>query len=77
MLVLAYALYQAKGCGRNQAVGLWSVAGIADGAIDPCTVFVNGIPASPITTMGPETDEISLPGKNPAQAKSAVASTSS
>jgi diguanylate cyclase (GGDEF)-like protein len=78
VLVLAdYALYQAKGCGRNQAVGLRSVGGIGDGATDPCTVFVNGIPASPITTIGPETGEISSPGKNPVQAKSAVASTSS
>jgi diguanylate cyclase (GGDEF)-like protein len=78
VLVLAdYALYQAKGCGRNQAVGLRSVSGIADGATDPCTVFVNGIPASPMTKTGPETGEISSPGNNPAQAKSAAASTSS
>jgi diguanylate cyclase (GGDEF)-like protein len=78
VLVLAdYALYQAKGCGRNQAVGLRSVGGIADRATDPCTVFVNGIPASPITTTGPETEAISESGKNPAQAKSAVASASS
>jgi diguanylate cyclase (GGDEF)-like protein len=78
VLVLAdYALYQAKGCGRNQAVGLRPAGGTADGAADPCTVFVNGIPASPITTTGPQREEISAPGDNPAQAKSAAASTSS
>jgi diguanylate cyclase (GGDEF)-like protein len=78
VLVLAdYALYQAKGCGRNQAVGLRPAGGTADGAADPCTVFVNGIPASPITATGPQTEEISAPGDNPAQAKSAAASTSS
>lgn len=76
-LVLAdYALYQAKGSGRNRAVGLRCVDEIAGGAADPCTVFVNGIPASPMTTSGPETEEISASGNNPAQAKSAAASTS-
>jgi diguanylate cyclase (GGDEF) domain len=78
VLVLAdYALYQAKGCGRNQAVGLRSAGGITDGTTDPRTVFVNGIPATPITTTGPEADGISAPGNNTAQAKSAAAATSS
>ena len=78
VLVLAdYALYLAKGHGRNQAVGLSPAGGTADGAPDPSTVFVNGIPASPITTTGPRTEEISPPGNTPVQAKSAVASTSS
>ncbi len=54
VLVLAdYALYQAKGTGRNRAVGLLPAGqSIRDDAPAP-PIYINGIPASPVTTLGP------------------------
>ena len=54
VLVLAdYALYQAKGSGRNRAVGLMPPGEtVRDGAVAP-TIYINGIPTSPVTTLGP------------------------
>lgn len=53
VLVLAdYALYQAKGSGRNRAVGLLPAGNVHDvTAVSP--IYINGIPASPVTTLGP------------------------
>jgi len=48
LLLADYALYQAKGGGRNRGVGLLPPKG--QGAE---TLFINGIPATPVTTMGP------------------------
>jgi diguanylate cyclase (GGDEF)-like protein len=75
VLMLAdYALYQAKGSGRNRAVGFLSVGenvrcGTAAPAID-----IDGIPASPVTTLGPQRDEASSTASAATPAKSAAAS---
>jgi diguanylate cyclase (GGDEF)-like protein len=58
VLVLAdYALYQAKGCGRNRAIGLLPPGKTADPAASP--IFVNGIPAAPATILGPAREQAS------------------
>lgn len=57
VLVLAdYALYQAKGSGRNRAVGLLPPGEtVRDNQAGP-TIYINGIPTSPVTTLGPSQD---------------------
>jgi predicted signal transduction protein with EAL and GGDEF domain len=52
VLVLAdYALYQAKGSGRNRAVGLLPAGEtVRDGTV-AATIYIDGIPASPVTTL--------------------------
>ena len=58
VLVLAdYALYQAKGCGRNRAIGLLPPSKTANTASSP--IFVNGIPAAPVTILGPAREQAS------------------
>ncbi len=60
VLVLAdYALYQAKGAGRNRAVGLLP-AGQSLHPADPAAppIYINGIPASPVTTFGPGYEQV-------------------
>jgi diguanylate cyclase (GGDEF)-like protein len=63
ILVLAdFALYQAKGSGRNRAVGLLPAGEtVRAGTVAP-TIYINGIPASPVTTPGPALEPISAPG---------------
>jgi hypothetical protein len=55
VLVLAdYALYQAKGTGRNRAIGLLPPGRSmhhSEAAASP--IYINGIPASPVATLGP------------------------
>jgi diguanylate cyclase (GGDEF)-like protein len=53
VLVLAdFALYQAKGSGRNRAVGLLPAGQtVRAGTVAP-TIYIDGIPASPVTTLG-------------------------
>jgi hypothetical protein len=59
-VVLAdYALYQAKGAGKNRAVGLMAAGETVRAAIAAPTIYVDGIPASPVTTLGPQTGVIS------------------
>ena len=54
VLVLAdYALYQAKGSGRNRSVGLLPAGETVRGGTIASTIYINGIPASPVTTIGP------------------------
>ena len=54
VLVLAdYALYQAKGSGRNRAVGLLPAGKTVRGGTVASTIYINGIPAAPVTTLGP------------------------
>jgi diguanylate cyclase (GGDEF)-like protein len=54
VLVLAdYALYQAKGSGRNRAVGLLPAGETVRGGTVAATIYIDGIPASPVTTLGP------------------------
>ncbi len=58
VLVLAdYALYQAKASGRNRAVGVLSAGETARGGTIASTVYIDGIPAFPVTTLRPQVDE--------------------
>lgn len=58
VLVLAdYALYQAKGAGRNRAVGLRPAGQSAHNGSGTPPIYINGIPASPITTLGPGSEQ--------------------
>ncbi len=77
ILVLAdYALYQAKGEGRNRAVGLLPEGEtVRDGTLAP-TIYINGIAASPVTTPGPCLEEISAINPSPTAHKTATASAS-
>jgi diguanylate cyclase (GGDEF)-like protein len=75
VLMLAdYALYQAKGSGRNLAVGLLPPGKTVRGGTVAPTVFINGIPASAVTTPGPRIEEVSAPGQATTPAKTAAAS---
>jgi diguanylate cyclase (GGDEF)-like protein len=72
LLLADFALYQAKGSGRNCAVGLLAAGEtVRGGAIAP-TIYINGIPTSPVTTKGPEI-EISADGHTPDKSASAFA----
>ena len=75
VLVLAdFALYQAKGSGRNRAVGLLPAGQtVRAGTVAP-TIYINGIPASPVTTPGPLLDDSSAPDQNTTPASTAAAS---
>jgi len=71
VLALAdHALYQAKGSGRNRAVGLLPEGETVRGGSIVPPIFINGIPASPVTTPGPLVEAISEPDQSrmPAQA---------
>lgn len=75
VLVLAdYALYQAKGSGRNIAVGLLPEGETVRGGTVAPTIYINGIPASPVTTPGPQIEEISATRQVTTAAKTAAAS---
>ncbi len=71
-----YALYQAKGSGRNRAVGLLPEGETVRGENAGATIFINGIPASPIITLGPRLEEISAPSQIPTPIPSRTASAS-
>jgi len=75
VLVLAdFALYQAKGTGRNRAVGLLPAGQtVRAGTVAP-TIYINGIPASPVTTSGPPLEEVSAPEPATTPANSVAAS---
>ena len=48
-----YALYQAKGSGRNRAVGLLPEGEtVSGGTVEPA-IHIDGISASPVITTGP------------------------
>jgi diguanylate cyclase (GGDEF)-like protein len=78
VLVLAdYALYQAKGTGRNRAVGLLPAGQtVAAGTVAPA-IYIDGIPASPVTTAGPQVEELSAPDQPTSPARTAVAAATS
>jgi diguanylate cyclase (GGDEF)-like protein len=64
VLVLAdYALYQAKGAGRNRAVGLRPAGQSMHDAAAAPPIYINGIPASPITTLGPGFEQAAAAAK--------------
>jgi hypothetical protein len=69
-----YALYQAKGSGRNLAVGLLPAGKTVRGGTVAATVYINGIPASPVTTAGPRIEVGSAPDQATTPAKTAAAS---
>jgi len=71
-----YALYQAKGWGRNRAVGLLPEGKTVRGGTVAPAIFINGIPSSPVTTLGPQIGEISAPSSS-TPAKTAAASATS
>ncbi len=74
VLLADYALYQAKGSGRNCAVGLLPAGEtVRAGPVAP-VIYINGIPATPVTTPGPQIEEISAAGQ---PAKGAAASATS
>ncbi len=77
VLVLAdYALYQAKGSGKNRAVGLLPAGETVRGGTVAPPIYINGIPASPVTTEGPKFEEISSPALPITPPKTASASAS-
>jgi len=78
VLVLSdYALYQAKGLGRNRAVGLLPAGEtVRGGAVAPA-IYVNGIAASPVNTLGPAVEGVSVPDETTTPAQTNAASASS
>ena len=75
VLVLAdFALYQAKGSGRNRAVGLLPAGQTVRAGTVDATIYINGIPASPVTTSGPLLEETSAPDQPTTPASTAAAS---
>jgi diguanylate cyclase (GGDEF)-like protein len=74
LLLADYALYQAKGLGRNCAVGLLPAGETVRGGTVAPTIYINGVPASPVTTPGPKLEEIAAPDPTAAPAKTAAAS---
>ncbi len=75
VLVLAdYALYQAKGAGKNLAVGLLPAGETVRGGTVAPAIYINGIPASPITTPGPQFETFSVPDQPITPPKTASAS---
>jgi diguanylate cyclase (GGDEF)-like protein len=78
VLVLSdYALYQAKGSGRNRAVGLLPAGETVRGGTVASVIYINGIPASPVTTPGPHIEGVSAPDDATTPGKTSAASASS
>lgn len=78
VLVLAdFALYQAKGMGRNQAVGLLPDGETVRGGTVAPTIYINGIPTSSVITPGPQLAESLDPDPPKIPSKSTAASASS
>jgi predicted signal transduction protein with EAL and GGDEF domain len=78
VLVLSdYALYQAKGSGRNRAVGLLPAGETVRGGTVASAIYINGIPASPVTTPGPHIEGVSAPDETTTPGKTSAASASS
>jgi hypothetical protein len=78
VLVLSdYALYQAKGSGRNRAVGLLPAGETVRGGTVAPAIYINGIPASPVTTPGPHIEGTSAPDETTTPAKTNAASATS
>ena len=75
VLVLAdYALYQAKGTGRNRSVGLLPAGETVRGAHVDDVIYIDGIPATPVTTVGPAVTATSGPDPTTPPEKAAGAS---
>ena len=65
LLLADFALYQAKGWGRNRAVGLLPPGETVHGGTVAHTLYINGIPATPVITTGPEPQETYAQGQGP------------
>ena len=76
LLLADYALYQAKGSGRNLALGLLPAGETVRGGTVIPTIYINGIPASTVTTPGPCLQESSAPHPTTTPAKAAASATS-
>jgi len=68
------ALYQAKGSGRNRAVGLLPAGETVRGGTVAPTIHINGIPASPVMTPGPPIEQIPESDRSTTPDKTAAAS---
>ena len=75
LLLADYALYQAKGSGRNRAVGLLPAGETVRGGTVDAIIYINGIPTSPVTMLGPTGEEQSA-GDQSANSKTTAASAS-
>lgn len=77
VLTLAdFALYQAKGFGRNRAIGLLREGDTVRGGTVSPSIYINGIPSSPVMTLGPQVGN--TPGREqPPMAPRTVAATAS
>ena len=76
LLFADYALYQAKGSGRNCAVGLLPAGETVHGGGAASSIYINGVPASPVTTFGPRLEEIATPDPKTTPGKTSAASAS-
>jgi diguanylate cyclase (GGDEF)-like protein len=76
LLLADYALYQAKGSGRNRAVGLLPAGETVRGGTAALTIYINGVPASPVTTLGPDLEQIPTPDPATTPGKTSAASAS-
>lgn len=72
-----HALYQAKGSGRNRAVGLLPEGETVRGGTVAPTIYINGIHAYSVTTLGTPIEGGSQPDQAIPSAKTAAASASS
>jgi len=71
LLLADFALYQAKGWGRNRAVGLLPPGETVRGGTAEQTIYINGIPATPVITVGPSLEALSQ-GQGPQDQASAT-----
>ena len=69
-----YALYQAKGSGRNRAVGLLPEGETVSGGTVEAAIHIHGISASPVITTGPIIDGIAEAGETTSRLRIATAS---
>jgi diguanylate cyclase (GGDEF)-like protein len=73
LLLADSALYQAKGSGKNRGVGLLPAGEIVHGDSVATAVYVNGISACAVVTLGPRIEEICKPDATPANTIAAFA----
>ncbi len=72
LLLADFALYQAKGRGRNRAVGLLPTGETVRGGTIAPTIYINGILASPVITMGPQVQDSTANGQGQQDQSSAA-----
>jgi len=77
LLMADFALYQAKGSGRNCAVGLLPAGETVRGGTIAPAIYINGVPTSPVITQGPQSRKSSAPDPTAAPARTSAASANS